>query len=82
LRAQNGESVDAGGSIVRRKEMSKKGRATDDETSTENTETRIAKSNLSRKVMRVSGAVFWPIAARKSDMIDGDDVREPEYAER
>jgi hypothetical protein len=28
--------------------------------------------------MCASGAVFWPIAARKSDRIDGDDVREPE----
>jgi len=58
-----------------------KGRATDDARSAENTETRIAKSDLSRGVMYASGADFWPIAARKSDMIDGDDVREPEYAE-
>jgi hypothetical protein len=32
--------------------------------------------------MCASGAVFWPIAARKSDRIDGDDVREPECAGR
>jgi hypothetical protein len=48
-------------------------------TSAENTETRIAKSNLSREVMCVSGVDFWPIAACKRDRIDGDDVREPEY---
>jgi hypothetical protein len=26
-----------------------------------------------------SGVVFWPIAARKSERIEGDDWREPEY---
>ena len=59
----------------------KKGRVTDAATSTENSVTRIAKSNLSCRVMYASGVVFWPIIARKSDMIDGDDWREPEYAE-
>ena len=58
----------------------KKGRATDAATRTENSVTRIAKSNLSCRVMYASGVVFWPIIARKSDMIDGDDWREPEYA--
>jgi hypothetical protein len=62
-------------------EKKKKGRATDAATSTENSVTRIAKSDLSRRVMYASGVVFWPIIARKSDMIDGEDWREPEYAE-
>ena len=57
------------------------GGATDPETSAENTKTRMAKSDRSRKVIWASGAVFRPIAARRSDIIDGDDVREPEYAE-
>src|SRR6266404_8756689 len=57
------------------------GGATDPETSAENTKTRMAKSDRSRKVIWASGAVFRPIAARRSEIIDGDDVREPEYAE-
>lgn len=44
--------------------------------------TRIAKSHLSRRVMYDSGVVFKPIEARRSDVIEGDDWSEPEYAER
>lgn len=64
------------------KKDERKGRATDAATSAENTAIRIAKSHLSRSVMNASGVDFLPIAALKSDMIDGDDWREPENAGR
>jgi hypothetical protein len=51
---------------------------TDAATNDENTETRMAKSNRSRNVIYVSGGQLSPTAARKSETMDGDGMREPE----
>jgi len=51
---------------------------TDAATNEENTETRMAKSNRSRNVIYASGGQLSPTAARRSEMMDGDGMREPE----
>lgn len=55
---------------------------TDPARSEEKTETRMAKSNRSRDDIYDSGGHLNPTAARKSEVIDGEGMREPEYAER
>jgi len=55
---------------------------TDAARSEEKTETRMAKSNRSRNAICDSGGHFNPTAARMSEVIDGEGMREPEYAER
>jgi hypothetical protein len=55
---------------------------TDAARSDENTETRITKSNRSRNVIYDSGGHLSPTVARISEAMDGEGMREPEYAER
>ena len=55
---------------------------TDAARSDENTETRITKSNRSRNVINDSGGHLSPTVARISEAMDGEGMREPEYAER
>jgi len=55
---------------------------TDAARSDENTPTRMAKSNRSRDVIYESGGHLSPTVARMSEAMDGDGIREPEYAER
>jgi hypothetical protein len=54
---------------------------TDAARSDENTEMRMAKSNRSRNVINESGGHLSPTAALMSVTMDGDGMREPEYAE-
>ncbi len=51
---------------------------TDDATNEEKTVTRMTKSDRSRNVIYASGGQLSPTAARRSEMIDGDGIREPE----
>lgn len=53
---------------------------TDAATNVENTETRMTKSNRSRNVIYVSGGQRSPTAARASETMEGDGMREPEKA--
>lgn len=53
---------------------------TDAATNVENTETRMMKSDRSRHVMYASGGQLSPAAARTSETMDGDGMREPEKA--
>jgi hypothetical protein len=48
----------------------------------ENTATRMPKSARSRNVIYASEGQSSPTAARISEMMDGEGMREPEYAER
>jgi len=57
-------------------------RMTDAARSDANTETRITKSNRSRNVIYDSGGHLSPTVARISEAMDGEGIREPEYAER
>lgn len=57
-------------------------RITNAASSDENTETRIAKSKRSRDVIYDSGGHSSPTRARISEMMDGEGMREPEYAEK
>lgn len=78
LSTQDGKCVDAGDVDEKRWKIIKPDEETDAARSAENTETRMAKSIRSRTVIYVPGGHFNPAAARTSETIDGDGMREPE----
>jgi hypothetical protein len=78
LSTQDAKCVDAGDADEKQWKIIKPNEKTDAARSAENTETRMAKSTRSRTVIYVPGGHFNPAAARTSETIDGDGMREPE----